>query len=76
MDKEEKNICVMEMTVDKNYCLDFCSVDLENEEFSFITITPWFTLTWSDSTCYGVIYGPNRTVWKLVVLDGNEVPVV
>ena len=34
---------------------------LENEESPFIAITPWSTRIRIGSTCYGHIYGLNRT---------------
>ena len=40
-------------------------------EYSFIAITPMSTLTQSGSTCKSSIYGLNRSVLKLLVLDKN-----
>ena len=37
----------------------------------FITITPRSTLTWNDNTRKSSIFGSNRSVWKLFVLDNN-----
>ena len=40
----------------------FSSVFTEFEECLFIAITPKSTLTWSGSTCYGPLYGPNKSI--------------
>ena len=46
--------------------------DLECVKYLFIVITPRSTLTFSGSTCKGPIYGSNKSVWKLLVLDRNS----
>ena len=35
---------------------------LGSVEYPFIGITPWYILTLRGSTCWGAIYGSNRTV--------------
>ena len=40
-------------------------------EDPFIAITSRFTLTWSDGTCSDPIYGSNRYICELFVLDRN-----
>ena len=49
----------------------FSSGDLGNVEYSFIAITPSSTLTQSVHAYYGLVYGSNRSVWKLLILDKN-----
>ena len=36
--------------------------DLEIVEYSYTAIIPWYSLTWTGSTCYDSICGSNRYV--------------
>ena len=44
---------------------------LGSVDYSFITITPWSTLTRSGKACKYPIYGPKKSVCELIVLDRN-----
>ena len=50
---------------------DSCSRALKSVEYLFIAFTARFTQTWSDYTCSSSMFEPNRSIWKLLVLDVN-----
>ena len=64
------NLCerVLSITLTCIWCWGISFLVLRNMEYSFITITPWSTLTLSGGGCYVLTYGLNRPVWKLFEL--------
>ena len=50
------------MTLNSIWWCGSCPGALRKVEYPFVTINPRFTLTSNGYTCYGPIYGPNRTV--------------
>ena len=44
---------------------------LGSVEYSFIAITPRFTLTRKGNICWGSIFGSKRSLWDLFVFDWN-----
>ena len=61
--------CPMSMILNHLWWWGFSSGILMSVKSLFIIITHWFTL--SASTCQGLIYEFNKSVWKLLVLDRN-----
>ena len=61
------NLCerVLSITLTCIWCWGISFLVLRNMEYTIITITPRFALTLSGGCCYVLLYGLNRSVWKL-----------